>query len=289
MLKPGKMNRRHSNIRSVMHWRCAGFFQKAHLRDDFVLRAAAVFVILAVLMAGCSWSKPKAEKTAEELAVDGQAYFEDEKYEKAISSYKKLKDWYPFSAHVKDAELKIADAHYRMEAYDEAILAYNAYERLHPNDEKVPYVIYQTGRCDFDRMETIKRDATATHQALMSFQRLVQQFPESEYAEKAADHINICRRHLAAKEMDIGRFYFKMEKYAAALDRFAGVVTAYPDLEVQQQALDEIAKCRAAMEAEAAREQAESESGDAASVESSETPELPETATPPEKPAPVPE
>ena len=207
-------------------------------------------IVLLMVLAGCSWSKPKTEKTAEELAADGRAYFTDEKYSKAIASYKKLKDWYPFSVHAKEAELKVADAHYRMEAYDEAILAYNEYERMHPNDENIPYVIYQVGLCDFDRIETVDRDATATRRALQTFQRLVAQFPESEYAGKAESHIDTCLKKLAAKEMDIGLFYFKFKKYEAALYRFAAVVENYPDFGLHQQALDYMVKCRTEMAAE---------------------------------------
>lgn len=205
-------------------------------------------ILLALALTGCSWSKDKSEKTADELAADGAMYFEKEKYTDAIKSYKKLKDWYPFSVHAKAAGLKIADAHYRMEAYDEAILAYSEYERMHPNDANIPYVIYQIGMCDFDRIETIDRDATPTRNALQTFQRLTDVFPDSEYAEKAKPHMETCLTNLAAKEMDTALFYFKAKKYKAALNRFALVVTAYPDFGLHQQALDYMAKCRAHIE-----------------------------------------
>ncbi len=203
-----------------------------------------ICVVLLVVLAGCSWSKNKPEKTADELVAEGQMYFGEEQYSKAIKSYKKLKDWYPFSVHAKEASLKIADSNYLMESYEEAILAYNEYERMHPNDKNIPYVIYQVGLCDFDRIETIDRDATATQNALLTFQRLEERFPDSEYAVKAKPHIETCLKNLAAKEMDIGLFYFKSKKYKAALNRFAGVVTAYPDLGHNQQALDYMAKCK---------------------------------------------
>lgn len=222
-------------------------------RDFFMKRMYVFCIVLLMVVSGCSWSKDKPEKTADELAADGQMYFADEKYDKAIKSYKKLKDWYPFSGHAKDAELKIADAHYRMESYDEAILAYNEYERMHPNDEKIPYVIYQVGRCDFDRIESVDRDATATRQALQTFQRLESRFPESAYAEKAKSHIETCLKNLAAKEMEIGLFYFKAEKYEAALNRFAAVVTDYPDFGLHPDALDYMAKCRAGIAEEEKR------------------------------------
>lgn len=210
-------------------------------------RLKVVCIILLVALAGCSWSKDEPEKTADELAAEGQMYFAEEKYDRAVKSYKKLKDWYPFSSHAKEAGMKIADANFLMESYDEAIIAYNEYERMHPNDEKIPYVIYQVGLCDFDRIESIDRDATATQNAFQTFQRLEAMFPDSEYAKTAQAHIEICLQDLAAKEMDIALFYFKSKKYEAALNRFAGVVTVYPDYGDHQSALDYMAKCKALM------------------------------------------
>jgi outer membrane protein assembly factor BamD len=210
-----------------------------------------VCIILLVALAGCSWwSKDEPEKTADELAAEGQMYFAEEKYNRAVKSYKKLKDWYPFSSHAKEAGLKIADANFLMESYDEAIIAYNEYERMHPNDEKIPYVIYQVGLCDFDRIETIDRDQTATQNALQTFQRLETMYPDSEYAKMAKPKIDKCLQDLAAKEMDIALFYFKSEKYEAALNRFAGVVTVYPDFGLHQPAKDYMVKSRAMIEME---------------------------------------
>ena len=203
-----------------------------------------------LLMAACSWSKHEPEKTADELAADGQKYFEEKKYSEAIKAYEKLADWYPFSTHAKMASLQVAEAHYLSEEYDEAILAYTEYERMHPNDEKVPYVIYQIGRCYFDQIETIDRDSTATENALAAFRRLAETYPDSEYAKKARPLMAKCLSDLAAKEMYVGRFYFKAKKYKAALKRFEGVTVHYPDSGFSQEASDYMVKCRALMQAE---------------------------------------
>ncbi len=205
-------------------------------------RVNIVFLVFLLVVSGCA--KHKDEKTAEQLDAEGFNYFDDGSYSKAIKAYEKIRDWYPFSKYAKEAVLKIADSHYRMEEYEEAILAYNEFERLHPRDERAPYVIYQIGRCHFDRIETIDRDATATRNALSVFRRLQEQFPESEYSQKAAPHIDICMKNLAAKEMDIGLFYFKAEKYKAAMYRFISVVTNYPGFGFDIKAQDYIEKCR---------------------------------------------
>ena len=212
------------------------------------MKKLLILLVVGLLLSGCSLFEEeyKMEKSSDELVSEGSSAFISGDYRTAVRAYTDLKDWYPFSSHAKEAGLKIADANFLMESYDEAIIAYNEYERMHPNDEKIPYVIYQVGLCDFDRIETIDRDATATQNAFQTFQRLEAMFPDSEYAKTAQAHIEICLRDLAAKEMDIGLFYFKSKKYEAALNRFAGVVTVYPDYDgLHQSALDYMAKCKA--------------------------------------------
>lgn len=214
-------------------------------------RICVICLACALMFPACSWfSKHEPEKTAEELAADGKKYFEEEKYSDAIKSYEKLVDWYPFSDHAKMASLQVAEAHYHLEEYEEAVVAYTEYERMHPNDEKIPYVIYQIGRCHFDQIETIDRDSTATENALAAFRRLVEQFPDSEYAAKAREHIAKCLTDLAAKQMYVGRFYFKSKKYKAALYRFEGVVADYPDSEFVSEANEYIARCKAKIQEE---------------------------------------
>ena len=183
-------------------------------------------VIFAVY--GCSAFGTKEEKTAAQLATEGREEYADGDYKSAIEAYEKLKDWYPFSAFAKEAELKVADAHYHLEEYEQAIAAYEQFERLHPNDEKIPYVVYQIARCYFDRMKGLDRDQTNTEKALQVFRRLQSRFPESEYAEKTEKRIQQCLKTLAGHEFYVGEFYFKQEHYKAALNRFYNVINNYP-------------------------------------------------------------
>ena len=48
--------------------------------------------------------------------------YDDGDYKVAIENFQKLKDWYPFSKYAILAELKIADSHYHLEQYEEAVL-----------------------------------------------------------------------------------------------------------------------------------------------------------------------
>ncbi|MFO7964907.1 MAG: outer membrane protein assembly factor BamD [Desulfobacterales bacterium] len=196
-----------------------------------------------LLLAGCAGGQVREEKTAQELAAEGTAQFEKEDYRYAIITFEKLKDWYPFSKLATLAELKIADAYYHVNEYDAAILAYRDFESLHPRNEAIPYVLYQIGRCWFERLDAIDRDQTYARNALNAFLRLTRQFPEDPYSQTAREHIDACLKSLAENEFYVGMFYYKGKHYKAALKRFESVITDYPDVGVQKKALQYIARC----------------------------------------------
>jgi outer membrane protein assembly factor BamD len=208
-------------------------------------------LVLILVCSGCAWFRTTEEKSAPELAGDGMDQFAGGKYRDAIESFEKLKDWYPFSKYAILAELKIADAYYHLEEYEEAIFAYEEFENLHPRNEAIPYVIYQMGRCYFEQLDTIDRDQTAAKKGLDIFQRLVTQFADTSYANKAGEHIKKCQQSLAGHEFYVGVFYYKKKHYKAALERFKTVISEYPDVGVHHEALEYIAQCEASIEKQA--------------------------------------
>ena len=207
----------------------------------------AASIVALSLTAGCSLfgSKEPEVDSVEVLLQTGTKAYEDGDYKEALKAFEQLKDWYPFSKHVTEAELKIGDSYYHLKQYEDAIGAYEEFAELHPGNEARPYVIYQIGRCHFDQIPTIDRDQTATRKALETFRQLRLQYPDSTYAERADDHIKRCLKNLAANEFYIARFYFRGKHYEAALKRFQAVVTTYPDVGMHREAMQYIARCEA--------------------------------------------
>jgi len=224
-----------------------------------ISRLSVMAVLIALLSTGCSTIKETAADfktsfvtlfwgaeenlTAEELAINGMDQFDNGNYHKAIEHFQRLKDIYPFSRYAMLAELKLGDAHYLLEQYEDALFAYEEFEKLHPRNEAIPYVIYQIGRCHFDRVTTPDRDQTAARKALEAFTRLQKQFPNDPYSRSAAEHMVACYKSLSGHEFIVGEFYFKSKHFKAALTRFRTVVSDYPDVGYHQPALSLIAAC----------------------------------------------
>ncbi len=206
----------------------------------------ALVIIAVSIGSGCAWfSSDRPEKPAGELVREGIEAYDRGSYKAALEAFEQLKNWYPFSQYAILAELKIADAHYHLQQYPEAIVAYEEFERLHPRNEAVPYVVYQIGRCYFEQIDTIDRDQTSARKALDTFQRLIRQYPDDTYAHKASTHIVKCFQSLAGHEFYVGRFYFRQKNYQAALQRFLTVINQYPDVGYHYDALSYIARCEA--------------------------------------------
>jgi outer membrane protein assembly factor BamD len=212
-------------------------------------RIGVVLLMVAILLTGCAWFESREDLTAPELASEGMDAYEFGNYKTAIEHFEKLKDWYPFSKFAILAELKIADAHYRLKEYEEAISAYESFENLHPRNEAIPYVIYQIGRCHFDRLDTVDRDQTFARKSLEVFGRLIERFPRDPYARAAAAHRLDCLKSLAGHEFYVGRYYYDTKRYKAALERFKGVLSEYPDVGVHYPTLQYLSRCEAEIQA----------------------------------------
>jgi len=209
------------------------------------LKYGALTTILLVFMflPGCAWFSTEDTRPAHELARDGMDEYKVGNYSSAIETFERLKDWYPFSKYAILAELKIADANYHLEQYEEAVAAYEEFESLHPRNEAVPYVIYQMGMCYFEQVDTPDRDQSKAANAIEKFERLIRQYPDDEYAAKARIHINHCLKNLAMHDYLVGQYYFKTKHYKAALGRFRNVVQLYPDIGMHQDALTYLLLC----------------------------------------------
>ncbi len=226
------------------------------------MKKILVALLAAMLVSGCSFFEDaprRMDKNAEQLAAEGASDFMNQDFRDAIKAYTDLKDWYPFSKYAILAELKIADAHFHLEEYLEAAAAYENFEKLHPRNEAIPYVINQTGMCWFNQIGTVDRDHAPASNALAQFRRLMDQYPDSEYAQKAPENVEKCLDNLAGHELYVADFYMKSKKYKAALKRYEYIVEFYPGTAQSEKALGKISQCAALAEKQALEEEKEKE------------------------------
>ena len=179
-------------------------------------------------------------KSAEQLVEEGSLSFADEDYKDSLKAFTQLKEWYPFSRYAILAELRIADSHYKLEQYDEAIVAYQEFEELHPKNDAIVRIIYRQGLCWYEQMDTVDRDSRPAAKALVQFLRLKERFPNSSYTGKLDKMMIECTNNIAGHELYVAEFYFNSGKYKASLNRYKYLVEHFPTSEYATIALNRI-------------------------------------------------
>lgn len=206
------------------------------LKYKHLLICLMVFFLLLPL-SGCSKNKlfsslgfhSKTEESVEALAMKGLDHYEHGKYYKAKESFEALLNRFPFSDYSLLAELKVADSNFYLKNYEEAVLQYIDFEERHPTNEAIPYVMFQTGMCYYNQIDTIDRDVANATNAIYSFSKLLRAFPNSTYQDEVTARISAARNFLANNEYYVASFYERTGGHDEAKVRLEYLLKEYPE------------------------------------------------------------
>lgn len=173
-------------------------------------------------------AKPSADaKTAEQLYNNGVDALSQKRYQTASTQFESVLQNFPYSSWAVNAQLMQGYAEYLQSKYTEAQGALDRFIQLYPTNTNIAYAYYLRALTFYEQIADIQRDQKGTEQAMAALQDVVSRFPESAYARDSRLKIDLCRDHLAGKEMEVGRFYQAQKLHAAAIGRFQRVVDDY--------------------------------------------------------------
>jgi outer membrane protein assembly factor BamD len=199
---------------------------------------SALPLVLALSTGGCatihsvlpftkSEDTPKvnlADEPPDLLYTNGIDALEKRNYSIAVKHFDAIQQNYPYSSWATNAQLMDGYTEYRRSSYTEAVSQLDRFIALHPASKDVSYAYYLRALCYYEQIADISRDQKGTQEAMGALQEVVNRFPDSAYGRDARLKIDLCRDHLAGKEMLIGRYYEKQHFYAAAIGRYQRVV-----------------------------------------------------------------
>jgi outer membrane protein assembly factor BamD len=208
-------------------------------------------MILVVLVAGCggrAQKEPIEAKTAEEIFKLGELELETGKRPKdALVYFQEVERLYPYTEYAKRALIMQAFTHHKAKEYPEARDAAQRFLDFYPGDEDAPYALYLMALSYYDQIDDVGRDQGITFQALVGMRDVIEQYPDSEYARSAMLKFDLAFDQLAAKEMEVGRYYLKRRHYTAALNRFRVVVEDFQTTTHTAEALHRLVECYVAL------------------------------------------
>lgn len=196
---------------------------------NWLLRFAAPAVTL-VFAVGCATVEKYDVATPEGAFKQAEEFEKDERFEEAIQKFSDVKNKHPYSRFATESELRIADLHFKREAFIESAASYQLFREFHPKHPRTDYVTFRLGLSYFNQLPgTIDRDLTVADKAILYFDEVSNNYPSSEYVTEARAKRNEALHMLAEKEMYVANFYSKRQIYDSALKRYEFLIRTYPN------------------------------------------------------------
>ena len=203
---------------------------------------------MAVAIPGCRALKnePKIDidtysaKEIYDLAEDRLAKNRPQDAAKYFSEIERL---YPYSEWAKRGLIMQAYSFHKDKDYENSRSAAQRYIDFFPAAEDAAYAQYILALSYYDQISEVGRDQDVTVKALQELRLLIERYPDSKYAKQSAEKFDMAFSFLAAKEMEVGRYYLQRGYYTSAVNRFRKVVQEFRTTEQTPEALYRLIEC----------------------------------------------
>ncbi len=186
-------------------------------------------IITCLILSNCKTRKIDEDIiiSSHKLYNDGLVLLKKQKYLKAADQFSRIFYQDPSDEMTPQAELMQAYSLHLAAQYEESISVLNTFIKLHPMHKNIAYAYYLKALSYYMQVSNIQLDQSRTFLAKESFEDVIRLFPKSNYSIDAPLKINLINDYLAAKEMDVGRYYLNKNNPIAAINRFQPIINNY--------------------------------------------------------------
>lgn len=191
-------------------------------------------VVVAAILAGCGnggsrgfispADAPLETFSPEQIFERGEFELNRSRPEEAAFYFSEIERLYPYSDWARRALIMQAFSYHRDQDYPNSRSAAQRFIDFYPQDDDAAYAQYLLALSYYDQIDEVGRDQGLTFQALQALREVIERYPDSDYARSSILKFDLAFDHLAAKEMEIGRYYLRRAHYTAAINRFRVVV-----------------------------------------------------------------
>ncbi len=203
-------------------------------------------LVLAATLAGCfdSSKNSSASKSSKKLPPVGDSAAPDKNlYDRAMSDIQHKKfdtarlelnaliNTYPETEYLAKAKLAIADSFYKEGGTGnlaQAVAQYKDFITFFPFLPEASYAQMQVAMTYYRQLAKPDRDRSEAELAEQEFQIFLKNYPDSELAPVAAQHLREVQEDLAEGDFRIASYYNTRQSYRAAAGRLQGIADRYP-------------------------------------------------------------
>ena len=167
----------------------------------------------------------------------GMSLLDEGEYFAASKKFLEVEILLPQSQWAPKSVLMASYSYYLQNYYSLAIENLKRYFKTYPKDKNVAYAHYLLAMCYYETIEGEKKDLAPLISSKRELIFIIENYPDTDYAYDARFKIDLINDILAAKEVYIGRHYFKKKKWIPALNRFKNVLRDYETTDHVEEAI----------------------------------------------------
>jgi outer membrane protein assembly factor BamD len=191
--------------------------------------------LVSTLILSCSIKKEKVTILQKQDLESQMVELYEDAYEEflkgdtvfAAKKFNEAELIFPQSEWAPIAALMTAYVYYADDYYPDAIYELKRYLKVYPNHKDKDYAHFLLGMCYYENIIDEKRDLAPLLKSKKEFSRVINDYPETEFATDASFKIGLINDRLAGKEMYIARHYLKSKKWIPAINRFKNILDNY--------------------------------------------------------------
>ncbi len=206
-----------------------------------------IFLILAIAIVSISCSKDTKkisvinEKNLDlqvlEAYKEGMKSLEEGDVLFAAKKFNEAEILFPQSEWAPKSALMAAYSYYRQDYYGDAIAELKRFMKIYPKHKNLDYAYYLLAISYYEQIVDEKKDLQSIKNAKQTFDIVIKNFPNTDYAIDAEFKLGYVNDIIASKEMYIGRYYFDKKKWIPAINRFRTVIDKYETTIYTEEAL----------------------------------------------------
>ena len=155
----------------------------------------------------------------------------------AAKKFNEAEILFPQSEWASKSILMAAYSYYIQDYYYDAISELGRFIKNYPKDERLNYAHFLLAMCYYEQIVDEKKDLGPLLNAQKEFKFIIKNYPNSDFALDSKFKLDFINDVLASKEIYLGRYYIKKEKWIAAINRFKQVVEHYDSTAYVEEAL----------------------------------------------------
>ena len=200
-----------------------------------IIKFKFIYFCIFILIISCSKKIEQVSDLKEnnleaqmiEVYKEGMEEFEKGDVIFAGKKFSEAELLFPQSVWAPRAVLMASYGYFSQGYYTYAINELERFIVKYKNHPQIDYAYYLLALCHYDQIVDERKDLNEILQAKKYFEIVINEHPNTDYADDSKYKLQFITEIMASKEMYLARYYVDREKWIPAIKRFQNVVNEY--------------------------------------------------------------